>query len=472
MLGLLLSVALAGETFQGQDFFLGELHSHTGASGDGGSSDLGECEGSCGAVADLGPWSRSAGLDFMAVTDHVNGPATATPQDFGLVWQQVLSEHGGDLVTIPGAELWLRWPDGTAIGHKDILLFDDDTALLETVRMVDLQPNGDDTLTVEVCEDLWAWAASFEARFGPALLLPHHPALSLPMETDWSCHDPVFSPAVEVYSEHGNSLASPAEWDPGWSPAVPESTVESALDQGLDLGFVGGTDAHDSRPGSVCGLDTERTDHPYAGSLTVVVLDPGEVLTRSAIHTAILDKRSYTTSGPLVPVAVDWQVDGVSVGGHGASPEVPESGRLGLHLTLPTTWSEVVTSARLRGSGQWWELAADGDTWSVTVAAADLTDWLYVDLTLAPEVPEDCDDGGEDDLEHVWLSPIRPVVVPDDTGVDSGSDSGPDSANPGDSASTPGDSGGRSGRCGCGASPASGGWALVLVLGAALRRRR
>jgi hypothetical protein len=483
MITLWLTVAWAGETFQGETFFLGELHSHTGASGDAGSSDLGECDVDCGAVADLGIAARGAGLDFMAVTDHVNGPATATPQAFAQVWSLLLGVHDPDsgLVTIPGAEVWLRWPDGTAIGHKDVLFFDDDTALLQTVRMVDTQPSGDDSLTVADCDDLWTWMADLEARFGAALLLPHHPALSIPMETDWSCHSETWSPAVEVYSAHGSSLRHPSEWDEPWSAAVAASTVEAALDLGLGLGFVGGTDAHDTRPGSVCDLDGEAPDHPYGGSLTVVVLPEGETLTRSAVHQAILDKRTYTTSGPLVPVTVDWQVDGVSAGGHGAAPQVPDGSVLNLVLTLPTEWDTQVSSVRARGPGAWWDLVPDGaGHHTLTLPAAELPGWLYVDVTLDGEQPPDCHDGGSDTLEHLWLSPIRPQVVPAETGADSGTltDSAPADSAPADSApadSAPADSGeAPTGRCsGCASAPADGGVLLGLcVLGGLLRRRR
>lgn len=471
MLSLLLCPSLAGEDFAGQGYFLGELHSHTGASGDGGSSDLGDCSVDCAAVGDLAATARAAGLDFVAVTDHVNGPATATAQDFSQVWNRLLGDHdpAGGLVTIPGAELWLRWPDGSAIGHKDLLLFGEDAAALAGFRLVNAQPNGDDSLTIADCEDLWAWMASVEAAFGAALLLPHHPALSVPMETDWGCHDSRWSPAVEVYSKHGNSLAAPATFDDPWSPMVPESTVEAALDQGLALGFVGGTDAHDTRPGSVCTLDPEAPDHPYGGGLTVAVLPGGEPLDRTGLHRAITEHRTYITTGPLVPVDVDWRVEGVSQGGHGAAPQVAVDGVLEGVITLPVGWAASVQSVRLRGSDVWWAADPAGEgVWSVSVPATELSAWVYVDVTLAGTQPGDCDDGGDDALEHLWLSPIWPGVLPADTGGETGTP-GDSSSGPTDSAPTTVDSGGEpEGRCGCGVAPVGTGllWGLgVLALG-------
>jgi hypothetical protein len=468
---LVLTPALAGETFQGHRYYLGDLHSHTGASGDGGSSDLGTCSSDCGAVADLGTYARSAGLDFVAVTDHVNGPAVASQTEFGLVWAQMLAEHDpqGGLVTIPGAEIWLRWPDGSAIGHKDLLLFGDNAAL-SGFRVSHAQPTGDEGLTLQDCSELWSWMSSVEGEFGPALLLPHHPALSIPMETDWSCHDDSWSPAVEVYSEHGNSLNHPSDYDPPWSTPVPESTVETALNLGLVLGFVGGTDAHNSRPGSVCGLDGEAPDHPYGGGLTVAVLPEGEDLSRAGLYEAIVDHRTYTTTGPLVPVDLAWRVSGESVGGHGATPQVPSNRELELVVTLSEAWDAKVISARLRGPDAWWELVSEGGGRRTLSLAADvLPDWIYLDLTLDAEQPEGCMDGGDDALEHLWFSPVWPSVVGEQEPAETGAtgDANTDSE-PGDSAE------GRTGRCGgCSAtSPVPWAWWGVLVLAMTFRQRQ
>jgi len=351
------------------------------------------------------------------------------------------------------------------------LFFDDDTALLQTLRMGDNQPFGDTSLTLDDCDALWTWMAELEARLGPALLLPHHPALSQPMETDWTCHSDAYSPGVEIYSTHGNSLSDPTDYDPGWSPAVPESTVESALNLGLTLGFLGGTDTHDTRPGAVCAQDPEQPDHPYGGSLTVVVAPQDQSLSRGLIHQAILDRRTYTTTGPLVPVRVEWRVDGASVGGHGAAPDVPQDRDLGLVLQVPVPWAADVSSVRLRGPGAWWTADASAEgTWTWSLPAAELPPWLYVDVTLDGEQPDGCVDGGDDTLEHLWLSPVRPTlgpaVGPGETGAPADS-RGQDSP-PTDSA------GGEQARCsGCGAlpAPARWGWGLIGAITLGWRRR-
>ncbi len=460
LLTLVLSISPAGEVILGQAYFLGDLHSHTGASGDGGSADLGSCDTDCGAVADLGTYSREAGLDFVAVTDHVNGPATASAVAFGQVISSLLAEHDpeGGLVTIPGAEVWLRWPDGAALGHKDLLLFSEDAEALGAFRLEDAQPNGDTTLTVASCEDIGSWMSQVEADHGPALLLPHHPALSIPMETDWTCHEDRWSPAVEIYSKHGNSLVHPAEWDPPWSPTVPASTVHAALDLGLPMGFVGGTDTHDSRPGSVCQLDPEAPDHPYGGSLTVAVLPEGESLSRTSLYQAIVDHRTYVTTGRLVPVDMAWSSQDLPLGGHGARPQVPEGQDLDLVVRLTEEGDGSVVSARLVGPESTWDLTGGDGSGErrVSIPSEDLPAWLYLDLTLDPGQPEGCEDGGGDALEHVWTSPVWPVVVPPEAGHsgDSGGDSGT-----GQGVET------AEGRCGgCSSPPVTGGpWVVFLL---------
>lgn len=75
----LLSLVLASENFEGYSYYLGDPHVHTGVSGDGGSADLGNCTGVCGNVADVFPLARQAGLDWVAVADHINGLHAADP---------------------------------------------------------------------------------------------------------------------------------------------------------------------------------------------------------------------------------------------------------------------------------------------------------------------------------------------------------------------------------------------------------
>lgn len=98
ILCLLAQTALAAETFEGRTFYFGDLHVHTGASGDGMAQDMGiACpSGVCGAVAGLGEEAWAQGLDFMAITDHTNGPAVSDEGDFNAVLAQVRALHDPD----------------------------------------------------------------------------------------------------------------------------------------------------------------------------------------------------------------------------------------------------------------------------------------------------------------------------------------------------------------------------------------
>ena len=79
------AVAFGVEEFEGHTFVFGDIHAHTGASGDGGSADLGDCvrasdetPADCGSVADLGETALANGLDFLATVDHVTSAAATT----------------------------------------------------------------------------------------------------------------------------------------------------------------------------------------------------------------------------------------------------------------------------------------------------------------------------------------------------------------------------------------------------------
>ena len=299
--------ASAAEVFEGHSFYLGDVHVHTGASGDGGSTDVGSCPGACGAVADLKLRARENGLDFITITDHVNGTPAAVPEDFAHVWETALDldspEEG--FVVIPGAEVWFSLPGGQILGHRTLMLFGSSEDLSAT-PMTALQPLGDTRTEMPDCASIWSWSASLESAVGPLLLFPHHPATKLPSGTDWSCHDPAWAPVVEVYSEHGNSDLEVTDFDPP-TTVSPAGTVAHAMAPsglGYRLGFVGGTDSHGTDPGGVCTRDTVRTSQPYGGGLTIAVLPESTKFSRAAIYDAMVEGQTYVTSGPLIPVRV------------------------------------------------------------------------------------------------------------------------------------------------------------------------
>jgi hypothetical protein len=400
-------------TFEGNTYFTGDLHVHTGASGDGGSADFGVCDvdADCGAVADLAVMASEAGLDFLAVTDHVNGTNASDDPTFSGALALALEAHDpkGGLVVLPGAEVWYRLRDGTPLGHKNLLLFgtDDEVAGFEAV---DAQHSGRGDI-VASCETAWSAARAVQKSFGPALLIPHHPSLNVPMITDWTCHDPEVAPAVEIYSEHGASDLPEATWDPPWSGTTEGTSVYSALlDHGHQLGFVGGTDRHDTHPGAVCRLETMLFGPAYGGGLTIAVAPSGASLSREVLYEAITTRRTYATSGPVLPVVVEASTGGALVATMGETAGVPPGQPLDVEVRVPADLSAYVEEVLLVSPLEDRYLTAVPEapgTWRASVPSDELPPWFWAEVRVDGAAWwVTCDDGGADTQERLWLSPI------------------------------------------------------------------
>jgi hypothetical protein len=424
------SAAHAAESFRGQTFFFGDLHAHTGVSddawaADGGleddevhehwesvSSDCPEALGGCGTMEAVFDTAIDNGLDFVALTDHHD----SDPEDFD--WLLALSLQRTDLLVIPSAELRYQTPNVAQYGHKNIYVFHDGD--LTGLGLADLIANP--SVREGHCrEDIWTNVADLSATFGPSLLWAHHPSASEVQTTDWSCHDEDYEPVVEIYSGWGNALTLDAPFDPvvdsgedrttdDWEAA--DSTVEEALEMGYRLGFVGGTDRHDTRPGDMCDGGVPTSAHPYAGGLTMVALEGDDaVLTRSAIHDTLVNRRTFVTSGPQVPVHVEWTLArGGAPHGIGEVIDVATRGHTTLRVRVPPAYEGMVTSVRAIGydtiSYPLTESTMAG-SWSVAIANATIPSWLYVEVAIdgAMYYPDGCDDGGTDENEFIWSSP-------------------------------------------------------------------
>ena len=81
-----------------------------------------------------------------------------------------------------------------------------------------------------------------------------------------------------------------------------------------------------------CALDTEHSHHPYGAGLTAVVLPQGVPLTRTAIYEALIERRTYATSGPLLPVSVRYSTVGAQVGTLGSDLQFPSYQPLDVRL--------------------------------------------------------------------------------------------------------------------------------------------
>ena len=455
----------------GHDYYFGDLHAHTGLSVDGYSDDVGaECpdDFECGAAATVLDDARDLfDLDFVALTEHGNGIHAVREiddWDSQLLAVQQADDPGSGFVTVPGVELWLWDGSGTIRDHRNLYLFGTDDQL-EGLSLEDLLgESGGPPFTTDDCPAIFEWLAELEAERGPMLLIPHHPAVQPPAATDWSCNDLRFNPAVETYSEHGNSQwpSYPGSYDPVVSTAEqPDATVDRALSPlGFDLrlGILGGTDSHDTRPGSVCDIDP-RFDHNevnYGGGLTVVVLPEGTTLDRDAILGAIRDRRTLATSGPRIPVAFEATAEGVVLAGMGEEVTIGEGSEVVFRVTVPVTDAGHVTGATLIRPDEatlpmseaevgTWEEPLLVDVGAVVYAVIEIdgaAHWAAAGVT--------CEDGGEDDRELIWTSPIW---------LDTGATDDDDSADPEDG-------------CGCASTPGSGPATLALALLLLCARRR
>ena len=97
--------------------------------------------------------------------------------------------------------------------------------------------------------------------------------------SDLTYHDPALEPAVEVTSDHGTF-----EW-----------ILEEALQRNYKMGFFGGSDSHNGRPGN----DTPGFQHRrYAKAGLAAVYAPE--LTISDVLSAYKDRRIYATTGARI----------------------------------------------------------------------------------------------------------------------------------------------------------------------------
>ncbi|HNH49149.1 MAG TPA: hypothetical protein PKY30_19040, partial [Myxococcota bacterium] len=353
--------------------------------------------------------ARNNGLDWVAFSEHMNTATSATPVAFAELRADVLAQdRPGTFVTIPAAEVALADADGATLGHRTMLFFGD-IAQLHTMQLADLRYNGQDT-DIGNCENVAAWAASLSDRFGPMLLVPHHTGAARPAPVDWGCHHPEFEPVAEVYSEHGSSMYSDYAWDPPNSGGVAIGSIESALDPdmyGLRLGFIAGTDSHDSDPGDVCRRDL-MVGHATAGGLTVAMIPETETFTRAALLEAFQQRSTYATTGPLIPVQLQFVSLGMDLGYMGQDIALPEGQPLAIELNYPPEFQPWVASVALRAPGARWEMQRSGaGRWSYHFAPAQVPELLYAEIQVTGRMwnAGECDDGGTDDAEWIWLSP-------------------------------------------------------------------
>ncbi len=126
---------------------------------------------------------------------------------------------------------------------------------------------------------------------------------------DWSKHDPVAEPVMEITSGHGiyETYDKPRAV-PDWlrRPPVGKSSIQDGLAYGKRFGFVGSSDRHDG----ISGYDT--------GMFGVFA----EELSRESVVEALRSRRSFAVRGGE-PLLLDFRVNGVFQGGEAAARTEP-----------------------------------------------------------------------------------------------------------------------------------------------------
>jgi hypothetical protein len=346
--------------FLGAALVFGDPHAHSNFSDDG-------CEDVEASCADRGDSPAedffdnavAAGLDFAALTDHGEWDVLQTegqppleiwPATLDVVERALPLEEAG-FVPLLGyewsnfVEVWEFMDPGDdgddyreflTAGHKTVLFRQ--TSACAGYRVgapgdQDSITKGDSGQTYTRAEDSPAalTTGEFRQRMDEAaaacgeqtwMTFFHHPAYLVPSAVDWALPDnepdPTVERLVEIASEHGSSECRDAALDGcgfwaddadfhqhlGWGSA------QEALALGYRLGFLGGTDSHDGRPGSLddgpCSVgifqDTngDGTAEPLSmfhdGAITGVYL-AGE-LGRVALWDALWERHTLATTGP------------------------------------------------------------------------------------------------------------------------------------------------------------------------------
>jgi hypothetical protein len=268
--------------------YWGDLHSHAHHSFDAVGSDP------------FGYARDTSRLDFYALTEHCERWSDAAWDD---IRAQVDKRHeDGRFVTILAYEATF----GEPWGHHNVYFRDTDWWHVSGAHDARLP-------------ELWD-----ALRDGEAFTIPHHTGVqfssmvagSIPgsgcPNVDWSHHDPEFRRTVEIYSGHGQSEF----YDPGFDLSYENSDfsintsspgphyARDAWERGLELGVVASSDNHRAQPGrGELGLAAVRA--------------PG--LSRHEVFDAIRDRWTYGTTGARM--LLDFAVNGVRMGGHGAAAD-------------------------------------------------------------------------------------------------------------------------------------------------------
>ncbi len=377
----------------GRSLAWGDLHGHSNLSYDGCEDSVDYCVTSGDKPGEEVFFNAEEnGLDFAALTDHAEFESYYRYEDglFLDIYEETLAlavhAESGPVLPIVGYEWSARYKDAKtkemAGGHRTVL-FESSSPCVEywipacqpTDRKEEYGLERYDLRDAELAgkpQDLLAALEEADEICGETRHLSyfHHPAVARPIYVDWGSLESQLEEdlVVEIHSEHGSSECFDLElqgcdWGVDADLHYANGSVQYALQLGRRLGFVGGTDNHESAPGSVedgagpilgSGKDFVIW-HLTGGSLTGVYY-AGSDVTRSVLFDGIEARNT---------MAASWLFDEVAVAALGEDGNVYLPG-----ADIPAEASPLQLLVRLEDEAL--------DSWSVEL----LDPWndLFVDI--------------------------------------------------------------------------------------------
>ena len=208
---------------------------------------------------------------------------------------------------------------------------------------------------------------------------------------DWSKHDPVAEPVMEIVSGHGvYETYDKSRAVPDWlrRPPVGKSSIQDGLAYGKKFGFVGSSDRHDG----ISGYDT--------GMFGVFAKE----LSRESVIEALRSRRSFAVRGGE-PLLLDFRVNGVFQGGDAAVGSAPP------HLSVKVKARSAVEKIEVVRNGAYiFTHVPEGATTSAAfdyrdTAGAEPGTYYYVRVRLKGRQPI-LQPGRGDTGKYAWSSPV------------------------------------------------------------------
>lgn len=302
-----------GEKSGGLNLYWGDIHGHT---------ELSEfcywpnCKP--GSLDRYYTYARRASkLDFAAATDH---DTDLTDEGWELIKKKAAEYNcPGEFVTFSAYE-WTSW----VYGHRNVYYLTDDQPFFRcTTTGKGWDINGDTP------EDLWRKLRALDV---PIITVPHHVAVTQ-MPVNWDFHDAELEPLVEITSLWGDFEYYGNPNNGRISDVLPGHYVQDALALGYHLGFLGGGESHDCRPGNPTFGGNRKPNilphlppfetnplglkpAPYISDeyanwrgLTAVY---AKELTRDEIFAALKERRCYATTGARI--GIEFSLNGCMMG--------------------------------------------------------------------------------------------------------------------------------------------------------------